>query len=193
MPRTFKTSHTPLGLICRFLIPTDPQEGPTKFGAAGNFELHRTLGCEYVNAYVEIFSAVLKFNHDLKFLFTSEPSSLNILIYLTKYFTKEQLCIENQPLLFANGFLHAIRLKERQQAADPERTPLSIGTSTLLSLQAHFTNVLEIASLKFVRGGESPFVYRSADIVQVNLWKPLRIINPDIPTHVTVNPNQPYL
>ena len=114
-----------------------------------------------------------------------------------KYFTKEQLCIENQPLLFANGFLHAIRLKERQQAADPERTPLSIGTSTLLSLQAHFTNVREIgspmASLKFVRGGESPFVYRSADIVQVNLWKPLRIINPDIPTHVTVNPNQPYL
>jgi hypothetical protein len=128
-------------------------------------ELHRPIGCEYVNAFNPTLMAVLKCNHDVQFVLCSETK--NTAAYVCKYCIKHQNQVENYAALSVAAFAKAAI---KAGSLPSNATELRRGKRILGSMLYAVTNGQEVAApmaaLYVLRG--SPF-WMSHDPVRVDL------------------------
>lgn len=161
------TVRTPKGSVCRFFKPDQVQELATFVDDRFCMQLHRPLGCEYVNAYNPTVLATLKCNHDAQLVLNSDAR--DTAGYVCKYCMKKQNPVENETALSIAAFAKA----SNKARSLPEGTStIDRGKRLLQSMLYTLTNGQEIAApmaaLHILR--PSPFWF-SHEIVRIDIEK----------------------
>jgi hypothetical protein len=173
------------GKICRFLKP-HKLEKKTKFTPSRKIVLERSIGHEYLTTSVDLFTKVLKCNHDVKLLMAIEGPTKAY--YTCKYATKDQLDIENPMALMLKAFQKAVSLTNTDLPNDSLELQ-KLGRKKINSLVNTLTHTQEIgapmASLYFIRDEESPF-YMSHTTKSLNIINAINYLQREGPILNTV-------
>ncbi|KAG7376025.1 hypothetical protein PHYPSEUDO_014622 [Phytophthora pseudosyringae] len=165
-----KTIRTPKASICRFLKPESVHLGRSIIDEHQCLHLHRSIGCEYVNAYNPIVMAAMKCNHDAQFVLSN--GAKDTAAYVATYCFKSQNPVENQIALSLAAFTKAVA---KTHALPPDTSAIDRGYKILGSMLYTVTNGQEVvapmAALYILN--ETPFWF-SHEFVRVDMWRMLQ-------------------
>ena len=161
--RSARLKPKEVGNTCRFLRPHQTQPRDTHMDLKTLRLISKIpLGCEYLNAFIQVLTKRLKMNHDAQMVITSGP---DVVYYALKYSTKlQQSLYDTQTAMISS-------LDKRISRDDPSdsRSNEERATGRYMSMLFGLTNRMEIsaplAAFYFLHDGPVYFSHRFSNLL----------------------------